>query len=97
MFSILTVSANDKDNTILKYSYIIQRLIEESKILTLILFQNEEIKYAIHQMSFTVPEDIFRMIRDNIITQVIGEIKTDELKEQFISSLDLDELNCVNP
>lgn len=41
-FNYLRVQKSDSERIIFKYSYIIQRLIEESKILTLILFSNEE-------------------------------------------------------
>jgi hypothetical protein len=40
-FNYLRVEKSDSERIIYKYSYIIQRLIEESKILTLILFSNE--------------------------------------------------------
>lgn len=39
-FSILGIHKKDRENIIYKYCYIVQRLIEESKILTLILFPN---------------------------------------------------------
>ena len=75
------MSANDNDKTIYKYSYIIQRIIEESKILTLILFSNEEIKQEMEQLKVQLPTDVFFVIKDEIITLVIGEINVDSLKE----------------
>ena len=41
MFSLLKIKSTDK--TIFKYSYIVQRAFEESKILTLILFNDYRI------------------------------------------------------
>lgn len=45
MFSILRTKSADK--TILKYSYVVQRAIEESKILTLILFNDRSVEEEI--------------------------------------------------
>ncbi len=46
-FSILQVSQKETGKIIYKYCYIIQRLIEESKILTLILFSSESVKQEV--------------------------------------------------
>lgn len=54
---------NPKDKVIYRYSYIIQRIIEESKILSLILFTDESIKEEIGKLDLYSPsEDIFRTI-----------------------------------
>ena len=90
------MSANDNDKTIYKYSYIIQRIIEESKILTLILFSNEEIKQEMEQLKVQLPADVFFVIKDEIITLVIGEINVDSLKEQFIAKLNFEDLKLIN-
>jgi hypothetical protein len=39
---ILRVERNDSTNIIYKYTYVIQRLIEEAKIITLILYSKSE-------------------------------------------------------
>lgn len=52
-FSILQVSQKETGKIIYKYSYIIQRLIEESKILTLILFSSESVKHEMNTIMKT--------------------------------------------
>ena len=84
--SILRV--NPKDKCIYKYSYVIQRAIEESKILALILFTDDSVKEEIEKCEVaTFNEDIFRMLRDRFFSNAVGEINVNELKEQFIINL----------
>lgn len=79
-FSILRDNARDK--TIYKYSYIIQRVIEESKILALILFTNDEVKQEIERLDIkTFSEDIFRTLKDKFFTNILGDINSNSLKE----------------
>lgn len=79
-FSILR--DNSRDKTIYKYSYIIQRAIEESKILALILFTNDEVKQELDRLEIkTFSEDIFRTLKDKFFTNILGDIDSNSLKE----------------
>ena len=57
-----------------------QRLIEESKILTLILFNNEADRGEFQALDVKIAEDIFRSLHDRFFTLVLGEINISDLQ-----------------
>lgn len=76
-FSILKVEKSDNEKIIYKYSYIIQRLIEEYKIMTLILFKDSKTQEEFHNLKDikVFSEDIVRAIKDKFFGGVVGEVK----------------------
>lgn len=65
-FNLLRIQRSDSEKIIYKYSYVVQRLIEESKIITLILFSNDECKRKFDEIKMAMV-DIFRPLRDVIL------------------------------
>jgi hypothetical protein len=93
-FNYLRIQKSDSERIIYKYSYIIQRLIEESKILTLILFSNPEarVKFDEYKQGMV---DILRPLNDKLLSP-FGDISIPDLKQKFISRLNFDNFEFVN-
>lgn len=62
-FNLLRIERADSERIIYKYSYVVQRLIEESKIITLILFSNEQCKLKFDEIQNAMV-DIYAPLRD---------------------------------
>lgn len=62
-FNLLRIERADSERIIYKYSYVVQRLMEESKIITLILFSNEDCKNKFDEIQLAMV-DIYAPLRD---------------------------------
>lgn len=62
-FNLLRIERADSERIIYKYSYVVQRLMEESKIITLILFSNEDCKNKFDEIRLAMV-DIYAPLRD---------------------------------
>jgi len=94
-FSILGKSRQEQTEVIYRYSYIIQRLIEEYKIITLILFSDRRAEvYFNDPQNKTFSEDVSRLINDRFFT-TLAEINMRKLKMAFVYKFDFEELNSI--
>lgn len=88
----------DSEKIIYRYTYVIQRLIEEAKIITLILFNKPEFRHRFEEYS-TQNEvafvDIYRTLKDKVFAQM-NDINVPLLKERFTDNIDIESLEVIN-